>query len=181
MKKLLFLLFLLPYGLYAQELPSLPTDATTGKFFVTETVEVPGLSQKDLHDKAQEYLTKSYKAPASTIQEDAAEKIVFQGFKKLTIKDEKINTTYPLHFVLTVTFNDGSYQYKVTDFSPDKINYYTPQSLKHPDQLKFKNKKEKQAYTTVYITYLEGMKGIGKDLQTGIKRSLLAKTPVKRR
>lgn len=181
MRYLLFFLFLLPLHLVAQQLTPPSTDAATGRFLVTENVEVPGISQKDLHDKVQQYLTKSYKAPSSAVQEDEEDKIVFKGFKKLIVKTEKLNTNYPLNFLLTVSFKDGGYQYKITDFSPDGINFYTPQSLKHPDQLKFKNKKEKETYLTVYNTYLDGMTNVGKDLQTAVKRSLVAKAPVKRR
>ncbi|KAA5547772.1 DUF4468 domain-containing protein [Adhaeribacter rhizoryzae] len=181
MQKLLFLLLLLPFSLLAQPATTLPTDAATGRFVVTDLVTVPGLSQQDLHDKAQQYLTKSFKAPSSVIQEDNADKIVFKGFRKLNVKTDDINTNYPLHYILTITFEEGAYRFIATDFSPDAINYYTPQSLKHPDQLKFKNKKEKQAYLTVYNTYINGMQNVGKDLQTAIKRSLVAKAPVKRR
>jgi hypothetical protein len=181
MRKLLFLLLFLPLSVWAQGVNPIPTDSVTGRFVVAEMVEVPAVSQNDLHDKVQQYLTKAFKAPSSTFQEDTEAKIVFKGFRKLNVKTEKINTNYPLSFMLTVTFKDGAYRYKATDFSPDGINFYTPQSLKHPDQLKFKNKKEKEAYLTVYNTYVEGMKNVGKDLQTAVKRSLIAKAPVKRR
>ena len=175
MKKLFLFFILFPLGLFAQQLP---TDSTSGRFVVTEFVEVPGVSQKVLHDNTLLYLTKSYKAPASTIQEDKENKIIFKGFRKVNVKTEDLNTSYPLHFYLTVTFKDGAYRYKATDFSPDGINFYNPQSLKHPDEHKFKNKKDKQAYLTVYNSYVEGMRGVGKDLQTGIKRSLTAKAPL---
>ena len=178
MKKIFILFLLFPFGLFAQDLP---TDSTTGRFVVADLVAVPGVLQKDLHDKTQVYLTKSFKAPASTIQEDKEDKIVLKGFKKILVKTDDLNTSYPLHFLLTVTFKDGAYRYKATDFSPDGINFYNPQTLKHPDQHKFKNKKDKQAYVTVYNSYVEGMKGIGKDLQTGIKRSLTAKAPTARK
>lgn len=181
MQKLLFLLILLPFSLFAQQTTTLPTDSTTGRFVVADLIAVPGVSQQDLHDKALQYLTKSFKAPSSIIQEDNVDKIVFKGFRKINVKTDDVNTNYPLHFMLTITFKEGAYRFKATDFSPDAINYYTPQSLKHPDQLKFKNKKEKQAYLTVYNSYTEGMQSVGKDLQTAIKRSLVAKAPVKRR
>lgn len=167
MKKIFFLLFLLPLGLLAQQIP---TDSTTGRFVITETVMAPGLSQKDLHDKTQLFLSKFSKTPSTAVQEDKEDKIVFKGFKKVTAKTEDLNTSFPLHYVLTVHFNDGSYRYKATDFSPDGINYYNPQTLKHPDQMKFKNKKDKAAYMVVYDTYNKGMQSVGNELKAAIKR-----------
>ena len=176
MKNLLFILLLLPISLFAQQLP---TDSTTGKFMVVGNVAVPGTSQKDLHDKTLLWLTTTYKAPQSSIQQDKEDKIELKGFKKIKVKTDDTDTTYPLYFLLTVSFKDGAYDYKATNFSADNINYYTNNSLKHPDQLKFKNRKDKEAYTTVYNSTIEAIRKVGTDLQTGVKKNLIAKTTKK--
>jgi hypothetical protein len=167
MKKLFLLFLFLPFGLLAQPVP---TDSSSGKYSVSETVAVPGVSQKELHDKTLQFLAKFAKVPAASIQEDKEDKIVFKGYKKLNVKTDDLKTTFPLHYVLTVQFQDGSYKYKATDFSPDGINLYNKESLKHPDQHKFKNKKDKEAYVTVYESYSAGMHSVGKELKAAIKR-----------
>src|SRR5688572_12867023 len=126
MKKLFILFLFLPLGLFAQ---TVPTDSVTGKYTVTETVVVSGVSQKELHDKTLQFLAKFAKVPAASIQDDKEDKIVFKGYKKLNVKTDDLKTTFPLHYVLTVEFQDGSYKYKASDFSADGINIYNKESL----------------------------------------------------
>jgi len=168
-KAFLIFSFLLPLRLAAQQL--LPTDSTTGRISVSETVAMNGLTQKELHDKTITWLAK-FKPPQSEIQQDKPDMIVFKGFKKVIVKTDEVNTSFPLHFMLTVRFADGSVSYKATNFSPDGINYYSHQSLKHPDEQKYKNKKDKAAYVAVYEAYGNGMQSIGKELKAAFKKPL---------
>ena len=100
MRKLLFVLFLLPSGLYAQS--------------YTESVNVPGKNAAALYAKAKEWFTETYngKADLPPTEDKAAGKLSGKGSATFLVYSNDVAVNLILSYALRINVKDGQYKYE---------------------------------------------------------------------
>ena len=108
MNKLFLLLFLMPFGLFAQS--------------YTKTVDVPGKDAVMLYNKAKGWFAESFNTPGSVPPtEDAAQ-------RKLTCRESvtsmiywnEVAVSFKTSFLLILSFKDGQYKYEFDNIMVDR-------------------------------------------------------------
>jgi hypothetical protein len=116
MKKLILPLLLLPLSIHAQVLP---TDKA-GRITFSEAVEVRGMLQNSLQEKAKNILEKSFSATPGTKMIEAPGSITFRGYAFYNINKIGVELPYFFNFILYLSFEDCRYKYTTTDFVDDE-------------------------------------------------------------
>tara|TARA_B110000902_G_C14002147_1_gene473063 strand:- start:81 stop:701 length:621 start_codon:yes stop_codon:yes gene_type:complete len=112
MKKLLFILILLPIIINAQKI----NDDRTGYFKVYETE----LTVKEANQKIIEWIAENYKSAKDVIQLNTDKKIILKGNFLVPMMANDLSINYRVHKTLTFTFREGRYK---IDLVPTRISY----------------------------------------------------------
>ncbi len=141
MRKLLFALILIPgFGLSVQERPDFILSGSGANSVV---VEVPGMSAKQLYDKARLFIIKSYKNPNQVISADTSGELLrYTGgdFYKGQMWAEGA-----YEFVCDLEFKDGRYKVSYPKLSSTANPDATPAEMfKENGELKKRNHYERR-------------------------------------
>jgi len=88
-----------------------------GKVTYVGVVEIEGVTQKELHKRANFWFAKTYKSSQDVIQMDTEEQIISKGFYTIRAGGSGLGG-YEMQVwnTLTIQFKDGKYRYIVEDF-----------------------------------------------------------------
>lgn len=117
MKKILYILFLLPVFCRGQNI-KLPIDSDTKKITYQEVVHVDSTSKDELYTRAREWFARNFVSSKEVLQmEDrAAGKIIGKGSADGYATFQKASVGYWLHYTISITIKEGRYRYEITDF-----------------------------------------------------------------
>jgi hypothetical protein len=170
MKPLLLALLLLPFATYAQ---LLPVDKA-GRITFIEEVEVSGMSQKVLQDKAKNILEKSFSATPGTKMIEAPGSIVFKGYAFYNINKVGVELPYFFNFTLNISFEDGRYKYTTTDFVDDE-NIPLEKGLLNPKDIYNNDGEVKAESKEIFYAISKGLKNVGEIFKDNMTASLSLK------
>lgn len=122
MKKLLFLLCIIPILSFAQKRGAekiiLPIDSATNMITYQEVVKVEGATKDELYVRAREWFARSFKSSKSVIQMEDKEagKIIGKGSSSGLYTVLMSTVPYKLDFTVSITVKEGRYRYEISPF-----------------------------------------------------------------
>ncbi len=127
MKKI-FLLLIIPSGIFAQGFTSAPVDTTTGKINFTEVVKEDSLNQEQLYSNAKEWFAKTFNSANDVLQMDdkSSGKLIGKGLSMITIPMGITNVPEKMWFTVIIEVKNGRYRYSFTD-----ITFESPEDQTH--------------------------------------------------
>lgn len=130
MKKILFLFFLLPFTLLAQQ--SFPVDTVSGKITYTDVVSVDGVSKAILFTRAQEWFSENFSGPESTIEKKDKEDSVLLGkaYKDIPGMSTTGMEALKLWYNVKVEVKDNRYRYTIDNIN---LQNYVNSKLPAPE------------------------------------------------
>lgn len=149
--------------------PKMPVSEITKLITYTDVVQIAGLNQKQLYERALHWFNNYYTNPTDVIREkdDKAAKIVGKGRYKIYTPEDKKGVKADVGAVqYTINFEarDGRYKVELTEFNWKQISYYPIEKWMD---------KQDAGYKANYDYYLlqtdEFAKGVMKDLEKAMK------------
>ena len=102
-----------------------------------EVVEVKGMSQKDIYNKAKIWMTTKFKSSDSQILKDDEDFKTIIGTGNLLLKNRPITLGYPernriLNFKMMISFKDEKFKYQITNIVFSKtVQYPQPRGMQN--------------------------------------------------
>jgi hypothetical protein len=170
MKKLILALLLGSPGVHAQVLPI----NKAGRITFSEVVEVRGMLQSVLQEKAKNILEKSFSATPGTKMIEAPDSITFKGYAFYNINKVGVELPYFFNFTLNISFEDGRYKYTTTDFVDDET-IPLEKGLLNPKDIYNNDGEVKAESKEIFEAISKGLKNVGEIFKEYMTASLSRK------
>lgn len=167
MKQLLIAVLFLPPCLNAQQLPI----NKEGRITFTGVVQVPGISQKILRDKAVKIISDIFSLTPGTAIHETPGSLVFKGYAFYNINKVGVELPYFFNFTMHISFEEGKYSYITTDFVDDE-NIPLEKGLLNPAEIYNAEGQVKPSGKETFEAITTGLKNVGERFTINMNASL---------